>query len=217
MTMPKLIGYFGGTFDPIHCGHLQSSRELARQIGLERVTLMPNHVPPHRAQPDASAEQRLAMLHLAIAHDPLFTIDNRELLRATPSWTITTLISLRRELGNQQPLGFIIGQDSLLNLNHWSRWQELLNYCHLLVCRRPGYTTQHQDPYVASWIASHRIQDPQILHHQVAGKIFFANTLLHNISATQLRQCYRQGLSRQGLLPSAVDDYIVTNGLYRDK
>lgn len=134
--MASLQALFGGTFDPIHYGHLQTVEALARQVGLRQVTLLPNNVPPHRPQPEASAAQRVAMVELAIADRPLFNLDTRELARQTPSWTVETLEQLRAERGAAQPLAFIIGQDSLLSLHKWHRWESLLDLCHLLVCQR---------------------------------------------------------------------------------
>ena len=107
--MASLQALFGGTFDPIHYGHLQTVEALARQVGLRQVTLLPNNVPPHRPQPEASAAQRVAMVELAIADRPLFNLDTRELARQTPSWTVETLEQLRAERGAAQPLAFIIG------------------------------------------------------------------------------------------------------------
>jgi len=148
--MSELQALFGGTFDPIHFGHLRPVEALAQQTGLQRVTLLPNNVPPHRPQPEASAAQRVDMLRCAIAGLPLFDIDTRELARDTPSWTVTTLEAWRAERGAAQPLGFIIGQDSLLSLASWHRWQDLLSLCHLLVCQRPGYATRFEAPRCSS-------------------------------------------------------------------
>ena len=112
--MSKLQALFGGTFDPIHYGHLKPVEILANQIGLSRVIIMPNNVPPHRPQPEATSEQRKLMVELAIADKPLFVLDERELRRDTPSFTADTLQQWRQEQGADKPLAFIIGQDSLL-------------------------------------------------------------------------------------------------------
>ncbi|MBI3310128.1 MAG: nicotinate-nucleotide adenylyltransferase [Serratia liquefaciens] len=141
---PVLHALFGGTFDPIHYGHLRPVEALAAEVGLNRVTLLPNHVPPHRPQPEANAQQRLKMVELAIAGNPLFAVDDRELHRTTPSYTIETLEAIRKERGAALPLAFIIGQDSLLTLHKWHRWQSLLDTCHLLVLARPGYNEIRQ-------------------------------------------------------------------------
>ncbi|PJZ04669.1 nicotinic acid mononucleotide adenylyltransferase [Pantoea rodasii] len=213
--MSKLYALFGGTFDPIHFGHLRPVEALAQQVGLKKVTLLPNNVPPHRPQPEASAQQRVEMLRCAIATRPLFDIDTRELERETPSWTVATLEALRAERGAEQPLGFIIGHDSLLTLAKWHRWQELLSLCHLLVCQRPGYATQMETPDMQQWLDAHRAQHADQLHHSPAGHIWLADTPLLDISATEIRQRRHRGESCADLLPDAVIDYIDRAGLYR--
>ncbi|MCP1437730.1 nicotinate-nucleotide adenylyltransferase [Erwinia persicina] len=215
MTEPATLqALFGGTFDPVHYGHLRPVETLAARLGLQKITLLPNNVPPHRPQPEASPAQRVKMLSLAIANNSLFDIDQRELQRQTPSWTIDTLIELRRERGEQQPLGFIIGQDSLLTLHKWHRWQELLDYCHLLVCKRPGYAENMATPEQQHWLDTHRTEDISRLHHFPAGSVFLADTLLLPISATEIRQRRRAGLSCDGMLPEAVINWINQQNLY---
>lgn len=214
--MSELHALFGGTFDPIHFGHLRPVEALAQQVGLTRITLLPNNVPPHRPQPEASAAQRVDMLRCATETLPLFEIDTRELQRETPSWTVATLETLRAERGQQQPLGFIIGQDSLLTLAKWHRWQDLLSLCHLLVCKRPGYATEMDSPEMQAWLDHHITQDVQQLHQRAAGCIWLAETPLYNISATEIRQRRHQNLACDDLLPAAVIAYIDRAGLYRD-
>ncbi|KAA8999949.1 nicotinate-nucleotide adenylyltransferase [Affinibrenneria salicis] len=210
-----LAAFFGGTFDPIHYGHLRPVGALARQVGLTRITLLPNNVPPHRPQPEASAAQRKAMAELAVADNPLFDVDDRELQRATPSYTIDTLEGLRRERGARAPLAFIIGQDSLQTLHLWHRWQDLLGVCHLLVCARPGYSDTLSTPELRQWLARHRAQAPLALHQQPHGLIYLADTPLLAISATEIRQRRHRHDAVNDLLPPAVLHYIDTNGLYR--
>lgn len=213
--MSELHALFGGTFDPIHFGHLRPVEALAQQTGLARVLLLPNNVPPHRPQPEASPTQRVAMLRCAIRDLPLFAIDTRELERDTPSWTVSTLETLRQERGPQQPLGFIIGQDTLLTLGKWHRWEELLSLCHLLVCKRPGYPAQMATPEMQHWLDTHLARDIQQLHQQPAGSIWLADTPLLDISASEIRHRRHHGLSCDDLLPAAVIDYINHAGLYR--
>jgi len=214
--MSELHALFGGTFDPIHFGHLRPVAALAHQVGLQQVTLLPNNVPPHRPQPEASPAQRVEMVKLAIADQPLFRLDPRELQRSTPSWTVDTLAELRQEHGEQQPLAFIIGQDSLLTLHKWHRWQDLLSLCHLLVCQRPGYPTRFDSPEMQAWLEQHVAQDIRQLHQQPAGHIWLAETPLYDISATEIRRRRHQNQPCDDLLPAAVIDYIDREGLYRD-
>ena len=141
-----LTALFGGTFDPIHYGHLRPALALAKELGLTKINLLPNRIPPHKPQPEANTEQRLAMLQLAIADYSLFSVDTRELepkLINQPSFTIDTLKSWRQQNGTQQSLAFIMGKDSLLSLPTWKDWQKLLDYCHLLICKRTGYAQTH--------------------------------------------------------------------------
>ncbi|AKP34721.1 nicotinate-nucleotide adenylyltransferase [Yersinia aleksiciae] len=210
-----LHALFGGTFDPIHYGHLKPVEALAQQVGLQHIILLPNHVPPHRPQPEANAQQRLKMVELAIAGNPLFSVDSRELLRDTPSFTIDTLESLRKERGAELPLAFIIGQDSLLSLHKWHRWESLLDVCHLLVCARPGYAQTLETPELQQWLDEHRVFDPHALSLRAQGAIYLADTPLLDISATDIRHRRHNGESCDDLLPRAVQRYIELQGLYR--
>ncbi|WP_337262039.1 MULTISPECIES: nicotinate-nucleotide adenylyltransferase [unclassified Serratia (in: enterobacteria)] len=210
-----LHALFGGTFDPIHYGHLRPVEALAREVGLSQITLLPNHVPPHRPQPEATPQQRLKMIELAIIDNPLFAVDDRELHRTTPSYTIETLETIRQQRGTALPLAFIIGQDSLLTLHKWHRWQALLEVCHLLVLARPGYHDRMDTPELQQWLEQHRVSDARLLSQQPQGYVYLADTPLLEISATEIRQRRHQGISCDDLLPRAVQRYIELQGLYR--
>lgn len=210
-----LTAFFGGTFDPIHYGHLRPVSALATEVGLRHITLLPNNVPPHREQPEATAQQRKQMVELAIAGNPLFSVDDRELQRATPSYTIDTLENLRAEKGMATPLAFIIGQDSLLTLSTWHRWEALLDMCHLLVCARPGYRAELETPAQRAWLQAHRTDDPAALHAQPHGLVYLAHTPLVTISATDIRQRRQRGEPCDDLVPDAVLGYMDAQGLYR--
>ncbi|MFO6296314.1 nicotinate-nucleotide adenylyltransferase [Rahnella selenatireducens] len=212
----QLLAFFGGTFDPIHYGHLKPVTSLAEQAGFDHVILLPNNVPPHRPQPEASSQQRLRMVELAVAGKPLFSVDSRELDVDTPSYTIETLATLRKEHGDDCPLAFIIGQDSLLTLHKWHRWESLLDFCHLVVMARPGYQEQLDTPALQRWYDAHWVADAGKLKHKPAGFIFQANTPLLDISATEIRERRHAGLDCSDLLPSAVERYIESQGLYRE-
>lgn len=212
-----LTALFGGTFDPIHYGHLLPVLALADEVKLAHVSLLPNCIPPHKPQPEANTAQRLAMLQLAIEDYPLFSIDTREITQATlnrPSYTLETLQAWRAEHGFQQGLAFILGQDSLLSLPSWYHWQTLLDYCHLLVCKRPGYTEKIMDNQLKVWILQHQISDVNQLHHSANGCIYFADTPLADISATEIRQHISMGQSCKTLLPPKVWQYIIDHHLY---
>lgn len=213
--MHSLQALYGGTFDPVHYGHLKPVEILANLIGLQRVTIMPNNVPPHRPQPEATSEQRKEMLALAIADKPLFRLDERELRRDTPSWTSQTLQEWRTEQGPDQPLAFIIGQDSLLNFPTWHKYETILENSHLLVCRRPGYPLTMREAQYQQWLEVHLTANVEDLHTQPAGKIYLAETPWFDISATLIRERLQQGLACDDLLPAPVLAYIHTHGLYQ--
>jgi len=207
---------FGGTFDPIHYGHLLPVEALAKQVGLQQVVLLPNYVPPHRPQPEATVQQRLAMIKLAIKNNPLFSIDTRELKRKTPSYAVETLLSFRQQIDRQKPLAFIIGQDSLLSINTWFDWQKILDLCHLLVCARPAYSTYFSTPSMQKWLKNHQVHQPEILSHKPCGAIYLADTPLLNISATEIRERKRDRKSCKDILPPAVLRYIDKHHLYQN-
>lgn len=211
----QLYGIFGGTFDPIHCGHLYLANLLIKKINLSKIIFIPNHIPPHRPQPNASAEQRLNMIQLAITNNPLFTVDDLELKRAAPSYTIETLKALRRQFSAEQPLAFIIGRDALLNLSSWYQWQSLTDYCHLIICQRPGYHQAINDPDLNHWFTQHHTDNLQLLHQQPHGCIYLADTPLLAISATEIRQRFSNRLTCSDLLPETVQSYINQHHLYR--
>jgi len=212
-----LTAFFGGTFDPIHYGHIKPIIALAAMVGLKRVTLLPNNVPPYRPQPEASAQQRLAMVRMTLRDvgGSLFDIDERELHRDDPSWTVDTFETLRQERGQRVPLGFIIGQDSLLTLPQWHRGMELLDKCHLLVCARPGYSGKMDTPALQSWLEARLTTDVDQLHRRPAGLIFLAPTPQYSISASLIRERRHEGLSCDDMLSPSVQRYIDEQGLYR--
>lgn len=211
-----LQALFGGTFDPIHYGHLRPVEVLAKQVGLQKVILLPNHVPPHRPQPEASPSQRLEMVRLAIQDNPLFTIDTRELERDSLSYTIETLTALRQEMGPDQPLAFIIGQDSLLSIHTWHGWDQLLDKCHLLVCSRPGYAANFNEPQMQEWLKEHKTDDANKLSQTPNGYIFLGDTPLLDISATEIRKGLYSGSLSDSLIPPAVMTYIKQQHLYQN-
>ena len=213
--MHSLQALYGGTFDPVHYGHLKPVEILANLIGLQRVTIMPNNVPPHRPQPEATSEQRKEMLALAIADKPLFRLDERELRRDTPSWTSQTLQEWRTEQGPDQPLAFIIGQDSLLNFPTWHKYETILENSHLLFSPRPGYPLTMREAQYQQWLEDHLTANVEDLHAQPAGKIYLAETPWFDISATLIRERLQQGLACDDLLPAPVLAYIHTHGLYQ--
>lgn len=211
----QAIALYGGTFDPIHYGHLRPVEALSGLIGLKEVIWLPNNIPPHRPQPEASSQQRLEMVRLALEPYSSFKVDTRELEKPTPSYTIETLKDFRKEIGDKQPLAFIIGQDSLLSISTWHQWDELLSVCHLLVCARPGYQTNFESAKMQAWLNKNQTYQQEDIHCLPAGKIFLADTPLYNISATDIRTRHKAGLDCHDLLPNSVENYILQQQLYK--
>lgn len=211
--MKRAIGILGGTFDPIHLGHLQPALEAMQTLQLASLHLMPNHIPPHRPQPVATSSQRLAMVELAAEDLPGVTVDDRELRRLTPSYTIDTLIELRRELPDT-PLCFLMGMDSLLGLPSWHRWQELTDYAHLVVAVRPGWQPELGGE-LAEFVTAHQTNSPLAVHQLLGGHLLWLQNQPFALSATELRARLAQGDSLGGLVPQKVADYIRQQGIYR--
>lgn len=205
-----MIGIFGGTFDPVHYGHLRSALEVKELFGLDEVRLIPCFQPPHRDQPKAKATMRLQMLRQAINHEPGLVVDSRELDRAGPSYMVDTLKSLREEFPGQSLLLFI-GSDAFENLTSWHRWQQLFDYAHLVVLTRPGYAIKTHDEFFNPRLA----HDKTELSKTPAGTIFFQPVTQLDISATAIRNMIAQKQSPRFLLPDAVIEYIQQHQLYQ--
>ncbi|GIX30957.1 MAG: putative nicotinate-nucleotide adenylyltransferase [Porticoccaceae bacterium] len=206
------IGVFGGTFDPVHIGHLRLAVELLELVPLRRMLLVPAADPPHRERPHAAARHRLAMLSLAVAGEPRLAVDRRELDRPGPSYTYDTLASLRAELGPAEPLCLCLGLDAFAELATWHRWRELAELAHLVVAARPGAALPRAGP-LASWLGTRRAP-ADALHRRPAGLVHLAAIPLLPVSATELRRRLAAGRSVRYLTPDPVIDYIRAHGLY---
>ncbi len=209
------IGIFGGTFDPIHYGHLRPALELREQLALSEVRFIPAAQPPHRSQPAASSQQRLTMLQLALRGCEGMAIDERELQRAGPSYMAETLRSLRDEVG-ARPLVLLLGFDAFLGLTAWHAWRAIIELAHIAVATRPGWgRAQLQgDKALAQLWHDHHSDEVAALHHAPAGRIVITEVTSLAISATTIRAQLRQGHSPRFLLPDNVLDYIEHNKLY---
>ena len=205
-------GIFGGSFDPIHCGHLHIALSLHQQLHLSEVRFIPCKNPVSNKKIVASEQQRLTMLQLALQPYSYFSIDQRELHRATPSYTIETLASLRLELGNM-PLGLILGYDNLATLDRWHQWTSLIDYAHLLIVPRPDHTESYPKE-IHAFVERYQTLDPWLLSQQPAGLLFMTDVQALPISATYLRKTIASGNYPVGLLPPAVLDYILEQKLY---
>lgn len=211
--MVRRIGILGGTFDPIHIGHLRAALEVADALQLDELKLIPSARPPHREAPEVSAQNRLEMVRLAAQGVPPLTVDDRELLRDSPSWTIDTLESVRRELSPDDMLFLLLGWDAFCGLPGWQRWEEILKHCHIIVLQRPD-ADEEAPEMLRDLIAARSVTNLQALE-SAGGKIAFVWQTPLAISATQIRHLLATGRSARFLLPDAVLTYIHAHRLYR--
>jgi nicotinate-nucleotide adenylyltransferase len=208
------VGVFGGTFNPVHYGHLRSALELVQRLDLAQLRLMPSAVPPLREEPDCSAEHRAAMVELAVAQEPRLVCDRRELGREGKSYTIDSLIELRGEVGDQRSLSMVMGCDAVLDIAKWHRFDELLEWAHIIVIARPGWDLP-QTGALAEWIGKHRLASSASLGDSPAGGILIEELRPLEISSTEIRKILAAGNSVRYLMPQSVLEYIDTNTLYR--
>lgn len=210
-----MIGLLGGTFDPVHFGHLRCALEIQQALGLDEVRLIPCHIPPHRPQPVAAPEQRVAMLRAAVAGHPEFVIDERELGRDGPSYTLDTLKSFHEEEG-RPGLCLLVGMDSFRSLPTWHRWRELPDYTHIVVMTRPGADLQLKGE-LADFIKLHRVANADQLAKQSAGMLVFHAVTQLEISGTRIRKLLATGQGADFLLPDSVLEVIHNEGLYKQE
>ncbi|HUH37824.1 MAG TPA: nicotinate-nucleotide adenylyltransferase [Spongiibacteraceae bacterium] len=209
------IGIFGGTFDPVHYGHLRSAQALRDRLGLDEVRLMPARVPPHRPQPGATAEQRVRMLQLALADLPGLAIDTRELSRPGPSYSVDSLEALRAELGDAA-LCLVLGADAFAGLHTWHEWQRIPGLAHILVLARPGYEWP-REPALEALCEQRLVADPEQLFERPCGGLAALSLPPVPVSATAIRARIARGEAPHFLLPEAVWHYIQAHGLYRNE
>lgn len=207
------IGVFGGTFDPVHYGHLRSALEVRQRFGLQDFRLLPAGSPVLRASPLAAAEHRLAMLEMAASTESAFVVDDREIWREGKSYMVDTLAEIRQQEGDV-PLLLIIGQDAANALDQWHQWQRLFELCHLVVMRRPDSSINYSIALHDEMSNRSTEQASQILS-SAAGKVMPLEITQLDISATAIRKMLASGLSPRFLLPDDVIDYIGLHGLYR--
>lgn len=217
----RTLALFGGTFDPVHNGHLRMALELTEQLQLDDMRLMPSHRPPHKDVVGCSSEDRAAMVALAIADCPQLSLDRREMERDAPSFMVDTLTEVRREVGPEVSLILAMGMDSLVNLDSWHRWRELTDLAHLLVVARPGWHLPEQGA-LADFLRQHQaamgqtpMDNKDKLYSQAQGAVVIQQLSLLPISATEIRRQIRAGESPQFLLPESVWAYIQRQQLYR--
>ena len=210
----SLVAVLGGTFNPIHNGHLHSAKELKTVLGADELRFIPCHRPPHREQPDVSSQQRLAMVELALTGQEGLVVDDRELKRDQLSYTIDTLSCLRKELGDDVALCWVMGTDAVANIDSWHRWQEILDFAHVVVMARPGESLPETGA-VAQWLAEHQVSSVIDVKTQKKGKVLLLNLTPYPVSSTEIRKKIQAGEAVEQLLPSSVLNYIQTHKLYQ--
>mgnify|MGYP005752956615 CR=1 FL=1 len=207
-----MIGIFGGTFDPIHYGHLRCAWEIAEQLELREVRMLPAGQPPHRGAPQATPAQRRRMLELALDGQGLLTLDTRELDRPGPSYMVDTLASLRAELDGE-PLCLILGQDAFNGLADWNRWERVPELAHLVVITRPGVEQPGNGP-LSALIEQRCVESLDELEARPAGAILFRTVTAMGFSASGIRRLLASGRSPRYLLPDAVLEYAQREQVY---
>jgi nicotinate-nucleotide adenylyltransferase len=205
--------FMGGTFDPVHNGHLRTALELRQWLEVPQVCLIPSKTPVHRGTPGCTSAQRLEMLQLAVADEPALTVDDREIRSEQPSYSLLTLESLRAELGPDKPICMVMGMDAYQTLPSWHRWERFLDLGHIIVVARPGYRFD-PDAGLRRFTDRHAAESVRSLYRQPAGRVMIHELTPLSISATRIRQLIAAGESPRYLLPDAVWDYIRSNRLY---
>jgi nicotinate-nucleotide adenylyltransferase len=208
----KPLGIFGGTFDPIHFGHLRTAFELLQLLSLGELRFVPAGNPPHRDVPLAEAGLRLAMVRAAIEGQPGFAVDDREVRRVGPSYTVTTLSELRSEQP-QCPLVLVVGMDAFLGLPTWHQWREILQLAHVAVAHRPGWRAPTSGA-LGELLQQRGTDQVQDLHESLAGRIYVHPVTQLEISSTDLRNIILSGRDPRYLVPDAVRDIIRDTGCY---
>lgn len=216
--MSDCVALLGGTFDPVHCGHVALGAHFAALLGATELRVIPAGRPWQKATQQASPRQRADMAQLAFAGlAPPARVDRREIERAGPSYTIDTLRALRAELGPRVSLALLIGADQLRRLDSWKEWRHLFDYAHLCVAARPGFALDGPEtpPAVAAQIAR-RLGQPDQIRSTPQGLTYLENDFAVDISATHIRAALRRGEPARALVPATVLDYIEQHHLYKN-
>jgi len=214
MNTRPAIGLFGGTFDPVHFGHLRAASEAKEKLGLEDFRLLPVGKPAHRSQTYASAEHRLAMLRLAVAEHPDISVDSREVRRSGVSYMVDTLAEIRAESEMETAIILIVGQDAAHGLSSWHRWKELFDYAHLVVMTRPD-SPDNFPHELEGFVSERRAGQVSDLYQSAAGLLLDLEVTQLAISSTAIRGDVAAARSPRFLLPDRILGYIGFHSLYR--
>ena len=207
-----MIGIFGGTFDPVHLGHLALARTVQQHLYLERVIFVPLGIPPHRDMPRVSPSSRVKMLRAVVAEEPYFEVSTVEIDRSSPSWTVHTLEHFSNTLSGHT-LCLLMGSDAFRFINQWYQWESLLDYCHLVVASRAGDTAE-LDQEVAGFLQSNSLSQLTEIPAGERGGIYWLEADIPDISSSSVRERIASGGSLADLLPAKVEKLIRLNGYY---
>ena len=213
--MKNDIALFGGTFDPVHLGHLRSAHHVRSVLSLDQVRLVPSLEPPHRKLPESTAEHRLAMLRLAVLDFPGIVVDDREIVRGGSSYSFDTLESFRGEFGLRSSIHLIMGMDAFNKFDEWYRWRDIGHLCNIIVLKRPG------NSFVISSIMNDWMKDRvcslEQLKGRPGGKICFVELEQIDVSSTGIREDLNRGLNTSMQLTTKVASYIQVHSLYQGR
>lgn len=211
-----MIGVYGGTFDPVHYGHLRPALEVYEAFGLSELRFIPCGQPPHRDAPLASAEQRLAMVEQAISNEPGFVADAREIRRSGPSYMVDTLRSLQAEQPDQA-LCLLLGMDAFAGFHQWHEWRVIPDLCNMVVMQRPEFVPEQviRDAELQQWVAASKLDDRSQFCRSRSGKLMFYPVTQLNISSTRIREAVRLQQSLRYLLPDSVMALIEREAIYQ--
>ena len=209
----RRIGVMGGSFNPVHYGHLRVASDVKQQLELDHMFLMPAAQSPLKAQHSVSARHRVAMLELAIEAFPELELDLREVNRAGRSFTVDSLSALRREFGREAMLYFVIGDDCLASLNQWRRWKDIVSFANLIIAKRPGPFPPPEDE-VEAWLKLTQV-DCDMVDSMPSGGVARVDCALLDISSTQLRSGLEGHDALDQVIPRPVIEYIKHHRLYR--
>jgi nicotinate-nucleotide adenylyltransferase len=214
---PRRLGLFGGTFNPMHYGHLRSAEEVCEALGLTRLWFIPAGHPPHKTAREITPfEVRLEMSRLAVGDHPVISVSDLEGRRPGRSYSIETLQQIHREMGPTWELYFILGLDAILEISTWKDYQDLFTLSHFVVLDRPGYSRQRLEEVLLGEVHPlfRPLTEPRGFLHPGGHKVILQQTTLMDISGTAIREMVRHGRSIRYLLPEPVREYIITNKLY---
>jgi nicotinate-nucleotide adenylyltransferase len=213
-NLKGVLGLFGGTFDPVHVGHLRTAYELRVRFGFDRLHFIPAAEPPHRPRPSAPTEIRVQMLAAALAGETGTVLDRREIDRPGTSWTIDTAMSLRKEYP-EHALCLLLGMDAFLGLPEWRDFERLFDFVNIIVARRPG-TNLPDAGRLGRLLAARRVEPGPEQDWAAAGQIIVQDVTQLEVSATDLRASIRAGVEPRYLVPEAVLQIIVKTGCYAE-